>query len=127
MDPFFELFSFDGRVNRGWYFLHVVLDDLVILTIMILFLTVSAILETPILLLPAIGVILGGIWAAVAVTVKRLHDLGRPGWHWWLLMVPLYNIYLGLVLIFQRGTIGPNPFGPDPLGRPGGPEVYLSA
>ena len=120
MDPFLELFSFEGRVNRGWYFLHIVLDDLVILGLMIVLLTVGGVLGTPLFFLPMIGVILGGVWAALAVTVKRLHDLDRPGWHWWLFMIPLYNIYLGLVLLFGRGTRGPNRFGPDPLGSSGG-------
>ncbi len=119
MDPFLELFSFEGRVNRGWYFLHIVLDDLVILGLMIVLLTVGGVLGTPLFFLPMIGVILGGVWAAMAVTVKRLHDLDRPGWHWLLFMIPLYNIYLGLVLLFGRGTRGPNRFGPDPLGGPG--------
>ena len=118
MDPLIELFSFDGRVNRGWYFLHIVLDDLVIITLTILLLVMGGIFSTPLLFLPILGVIFSGIWAAIAVTVKRLHDLDRPGWHWWLLMIPLYNIYLGLVLLFGRGTIGPNRFGPDPLGSP---------
>ena len=119
MDPLIELFSFDGRVNRGWYFLHILLDDLVVLGLIIVLLTVSGILGTPLLFLPIVGVILGGVWAAIAVTIKRLHDLDRSGSHWWLLMVPLYNIYLGLVLLFGRGTMGPNRFGPDPLGDPG--------
>ena len=118
MDPLIELFSFEGRVNRGWYFLHIFLDDLVILGLMIVLLTVGGVLGTPLFFLPMIGVILGGVWAALAVTVKRLHDLDRPGWHWWLLVIPLYNVYLGLVLLFGRGTSGPNQFGPDPLGSP---------
>jgi hypothetical protein len=47
--------------------------------------------------------------------VKRLHDLDRSGAHYWLLLVPLYNIYLALLLLFKKGTTGPNRFGPDPL------------
>lgn len=47
--------------------------------------------------------------------VKRFHDLDRPGVHYWLLLIPLYNIYLGLVLLFQKGTTGPNKYGEDPL------------
>jgi uncharacterized membrane protein YhaH (DUF805 family) len=118
MDPLIELFSFDGRVNRGWYALHIIFDDLVIITLLVLLVVVSGILSTPLLFLPVLGVIFSGIWAAIAVTVKRLHDLDRPGWHWWLLMIPLYNIYLGLLLLFGKGTMGPNRFGPDPLGGP---------
>jgi len=51
----------------------------------------------------------------VLVTIRRLHDLNRSGRQWWLLMVPIYNIYLGLILWFKRGTRGPNRYGPDPL------------
>ena len=46
--------------------------------------------------------------------VRRLHDLGRPGTHYWLLLIPLYNIYLGLVLVFQGGNEGENEYGPKP-------------
>ena len=35
--------------------------------------------------------------------VKRLHDLGRPGFHYWLLLIPIYNFYLALVLLLKRG------------------------
>jgi uncharacterized membrane protein YhaH (DUF805 family) len=47
--------------------------------------------------------------------VKRLHDLGRPGSHYWLLLIPFYNFYLGLVLLFKKGDEGENKYGPDPL------------
>lgn len=47
--------------------------------------------------------------------VRRLHDLDRSGAHYWLLLVPVYNIYLGLLLLFKKGTSGPNRFGEDPL------------
>lgn len=49
------------------------------------------------------------------VTIQRLHDLNRPGSHWFLLLIPFYNIYLGLLLSFKKGTVGPNRFGEDPL------------
>jgi uncharacterized membrane protein YhaH (DUF805 family) len=47
--------------------------------------------------------------------VKRLHDLGRPGSHYWLFLIPFYGIYLCFVLLFKKGTDGSNPYGPDPL------------
>jgi len=118
MDAFFELFSTQGRANRAWYFWHILLDDLAIATLAIVLVMIGVLTGSPLVVLPILGVLAAGVWAAIAVTVKRLHDLGRPGWHWFLLGVPLYNIYLGLVLLFAKGTDGPNRFGLDPLGVP---------
>lgn len=117
MDKFFDLFTFDGRANRAWYFWHIVLDDVVLFSLVMVLAVLGSLLGSGalVLILPFLGVVLGVSWAAIAITVRRLHDLGRPGWHWWLLMIPFYNFYLGLVLLFQRGTTGPNRFGADPL------------
>lgn len=115
MDAFWELFSLEGRANRAWYFWHVILDDLVVLTALIMLVVLTGVFSTPLFLLPMAGVGLAGLWAAMAITVKRLHDIDRPGWHFALFMVPIYNIYLGAICLFQRGTAGPNQFGPDPL------------
>ena len=115
MDDFLNLFSFEGRANRAWYFWHILLDDLVMFTLAMVFIVLMIATGTPLFAVPLAGVVIGGIWAGVAVTVKRLHDLDRPGWQWWLLLVPLVNIYIGLVLLFAKGTPGPNQFGRDPL------------
>ncbi len=116
MDAFLELFSFSGRANRARYIWHVLLDDLVVVGMIAVLVIVG--MFTPLVALPAIGVALGGAWAALAVTVKRLHDLDRPGWHVLLLMIPLYNIYLSIVLFVVAGTSGDNRYGPDPLAVP---------
>ena len=50
----------------------------------------------------------------LAVTVRRLHDNGRSGWWWFLMLVPFGGIWL-LVWYCSRGTPGPNRYGPDPL------------
>lgn len=110
-----DLFSTQGRANRAWYLWHILLDDVAMFTAGMALIVLSVVTGVPLFVLPAIGVFVAGAWAGVCITVKRLHDLGRPGWHWWLLMLPIYNIYLGLVLLFQKGTDGPNVFGQDPL------------
>src|SRR5690348_4200030 len=51
----------------------------------------------------------------VSVTVRRLHDLDRSGWWFWLGLVPLVG---GLILLFwfcMKGTEGENQYGPNPL------------
>jgi uncharacterized membrane protein YhaH (DUF805 family) len=60
-------------------------------------------------------VIPGTIIISALQIVKRLHDLGRPGTHYWLMLVPFYNLYLAWVLLFKKGTTGPNQYGNDPL------------
>ena len=117
MDTLLELFSFQGRVNRQRYLFHVILDDLVIFTMLMTLVILAGAVGPGWILLPAIGVAVAGIVAATAVTVKRLHDLNRPGWHWFGFMIPIYNIFLGFQLLFEKGTDGPNAYGPDPLQR----------
>ena len=65
----------------------------------------------------AVGGIIGlvGTVMIAFAAVKRLHDLGRPGSHYWFFLVPLYNLYLGFMLLFQRGSDGNNQFGGDPV------------
>jgi uncharacterized membrane protein YhaH (DUF805 family) len=75
--------------------------------------------------------------------VKRLHDLGHPGWYLaviyggilgfgvfsavlaptlgLLMILPMMvlafaGMWYSIKMAFFRGTLGPNAFGPDPLG-----------
>ncbi len=60
------------------------------------------------------AILLVGNGLSALQMVKRLHDLDRPGTHYWLLLVPLYDLYLVLCLLFERGVRGPNRYGSDP-------------
>jgi MFS transporter, ACS family, hexuronate transporter len=55
-----------------------------------------------------------GLFAVVAFAyqaVKRLHDLDRPAWHFFLLAIPVYDLYVLILLLFKPGTPGANRFG----------------
>lgn len=52
----------------------------------------------------------------LSVTVRRLHDLDRSGWWWWLGLIPLIGWIILIVWYATKGTSGPNRFGPDPFG-----------
>ena len=52
---------------------------------------------------------------ALAVSIRRLHDLDRTGWWILLALIPLIGAIILLVWYCMRGTVGPNRFGPDPL------------
>ncbi|MFQ5624186.1 MAG: DUF805 domain-containing protein [Paracoccaceae bacterium] len=53
--------------------------------------------------------------AGISAAVRRLHDKDRSGWWYWIMLVPVVGVILLLVWFCQRGTQGPNRFGPDPL------------
>ena len=111
------MFSMDGRVNRAKYFgmvLVISVGTQVLAFAAGVGIGVGGGSEQIAGVLGLVIGILGAFTVAVQV-VKRLHDIGKPGAHYWLLLIPIYNIYLGLVLLFKKGNEGPNEYGDDPL------------
>ena len=115
METLAELFSFQGRANRSNYIIHQIVDDFIIFVLVMLMIFVGFATGVPLIVLPLAGLLIGGVTAATAVTVRRLHDMNMSGWHVLGMMVPLWNVYLGFKLVFVKGTLGPNYYGQDPL------------
>ncbi len=49
-----------------------------------------------------------------AVTVRRLHDVGRSGWMILILLIPLIGLILLLVFLVIDSDPGENQYGPNP-------------
>ena len=113
-----SLLSTQGRLSRAGYFWKgLAASGLFYAGILLSLLLNSKIAESNMLplsfwLMLGISALYGGI-----STVKRLHDLDRPGWHYWLLYIPLYSFYLGFILTFRAGTPGANTYGENPVTR----------
>jgi uncharacterized membrane protein YhaH (DUF805 family) len=58
---------------------------------------------------------LASILPTLSVIVRRLHDIDRSGWWYWIALVPLVGFILLIVWWCKRGDDGENRFGPDPL------------
>jgi uncharacterized membrane protein YhaH (DUF805 family) len=147
------LFSFNGRINRGKYWLAVLIYIAMWSTFIALCLiwlgganidNLLSFAGTALLLwLIGLLLLLAGIWSGLAVGAKRLHDRDKSGW--WILLFWLgpsilgarpaatpdfgggFILSLGAAAIAiwafvelgcLRGTLGPNQYGPDPLGHP---------
>jgi uncharacterized membrane protein YhaH (DUF805 family) len=136
------LFTFGDRINRGKYWLGVLILVLLYIAAGIVFgifyglagETVGTIIGG----IVGLAALIVGIWAGVAIGIKRLHDREKSGW-WLLLFWVLPTILsaagsalggIGLVLSLAslaisiwalvelgclKGTTGPNMYGPDPL------------
>ena len=50
----------------------------------------------------------------LAVSIRRLHDIGKSGW--WLLIniIPFVGFFWFLILTVREGDKGSNAYGPDP-------------
>ena len=55
-----------------------------------------------------------GFWIMIAITTKRYHDFGWSGFNFLWVFVPIVKIIFFLLLIFQKGTVGPNKYGEPP-------------
>ena len=104
------LFSFNGRIGRGTYWLAAFF--------IIAFTTIVALIDTIVFDyssysgIPTLLARLLIIWPSLAITIKRWHDRDKSGW--WILIgiIP----YLGLIWAFIEtgflpGTKGPNQYG----------------
>lgn len=99
--------NFQGRARRSefwWWVLFAIIVNVVAQT-------VDAAIGIPIL---SIVVALALLIPGIAVVIRRFHDVGRSGWWYFILLVPLVGFILVIYWFVQRGTVGPNDWGQDP-------------
>lgn len=59
-------------------------------------------------------IVFGTLVPVIAAAVRRLHDTGKSGWLYLLILVPFVGSIIVLVLLALPGEPGPNRYGPDP-------------
>jgi uncharacterized membrane protein YhaH (DUF805 family) len=125
-----NLFSFSGRLNRARFWLIGIASEIVLIVVVgILTVVGGGSMDMAVDgSMPTIGGgIVGGIvafvtvvavfWINLAVGVKRFHDRGKTGWWVLISLVPVIGgLWFLIECGFLRGTIGPNAYGPDPVG-----------
>ena len=106
--------NFQGRSRRAEYWWPVLLNIIVIIPLYLMMISGGALagLGGLLYLVYILAVFLPGI----AVVVRRLHDLDKSGWWYFIGLVPLIGGLLLLYWFCQPGTVGPNTYGADPKG-----------
>ncbi len=59
---------------------------------------------------------LGTLIPSLAVTVRRLHDIGKSGWFYFLILIPVVGAILLLAWECTDSEPGENAYGPNPKG-----------
>ncbi len=112
-----SLFSFRGRMRRTTYFFQSLGFSVGISLLMVIIGFFSGFVFGADSVISLVAIVLLSIASTVILAfpfVKRLHDLNLSAWFFWISIVPIVNILFGLYVLFGRGTVGPNKYGPDP-------------
>ena len=84
-------FNYQGRARRKEYWYYILIASIIIL----IGFTLDGILDTPDTLSGLAGFIL--FFPSLAVTIRRLHDIGKSGWWYLISAIPLIG---SLILLF---------------------------
>ena len=105
---------FSGRARRKEYWMFVLFNVVFAVAAIILDNLLGLVFKDigygPIYLLYVLATLIPGI----AVSVRRLHDIGKSGWYLLLGLIPCVGGIILLVFDVTPGDVGDNEYGADP-------------
>jgi uncharacterized membrane protein YhaH (DUF805 family) len=109
--------NFNGRARRSEYWYYTLMNIIIVVGIQILT-GIFAAMQSSVMAMVFGGLYiifaLASIVPSLAVTVRRLHDVGKSGSFFFITFIPLIGSIWLLVLMCTEGNSGENAYGPDP-------------
>ncbi len=113
--------DFDGRARRSEYWYFTLFNVIIIYGLMFLTGGMSLLgggdssgigggLVGILLIIYFLATVLPGI----AVVIRRLHDVGKSGWMYFIILIPLIGAIMILVYLCSDSQAGENQYGPNP-------------
>ena len=103
--------NFNGRASRQEYWMFILFNF--IFTIVVGF--IDGFLSLGFLsLLYVLAILIPGL----AVLVRRLHDVNKSGWWFFIIFIPIIGAIWMLILLCTDGNPGENSYGPSPKAAP---------
>lgn len=107
--------NFNGRARREEYWMFTLFHYIIICALAIIgglaFAATDSVFLMAILIF---GYVLATFIPSLAVTVRRLHDIGKSGWFFLIQFIPYVGGIIMLVFTVKNGDTGSNEYGPDP-------------
>jgi uncharacterized membrane protein YhaH (DUF805 family) len=101
--------GFSGRARRSEYWWFLLFNLIVSVVVGIL----ATLIKFPLLsTLVSLGLLLPG----VAVSIRRMHDIGKSGWVLLLGLIPLVGAVILIIWAVKDSQPGQNEYGPNPKG-----------
>ncbi len=110
--------TFGGRARRTEFWMFALINFIISAVLNIVQRSTGSTIVLVISVLYSLAVLIPGI----AVTVRRLHDTGRSGGWWFIVLIPIVGAIILIVFCAQDGQPGPNQYGPNPKQINAGPE-----
>jgi len=106
--------TFSGRARRKEYWMfflfNIIFSIAAIVLDNVLGIAIGSVGYGPIYILYVLAVLL----PSLAVSVRRLHDVGKSGWYLFITLIPIIGAILLLIKICSDGTPGENQYGSNP-------------
>ena len=108
--------NFDGRARRSEYWYYTLMNVIIVIALEIL-LGVGAMASSALALIVGLLLIvyaIGTLVPSIAVMVRRLHDIGKSGWWYFIALIPLAGPIWLIVLLATDSQPGSNEYGINP-------------
>lgn len=112
LDAFRNFATFEGRARRSEYWYFLLFNFIVLATLLIL----GSLINDSLGLILYIGYVLVSFVPNLALSVRRLHDVGKSGWFLFIALIPLIGGIWLIVLNCTDSDPGENEYGPNPKG-----------
>jgi uncharacterized membrane protein YhaH (DUF805 family) len=109
--------NFDGRARRSEYWYFTLMNIILIIALEVLmgvFIAMNIAIVSYLFIFLLIVASLGLIVPSIAVTVRRLHDIGKSGWFYCVSFIPLAGPIWLLVMLCTDSQAGSNEYGLNP-------------
>ncbi len=95
--------DFNGRARRTEYWMFTLVNSIIVIVLSIIGIKLLSSLYGLAVLIPGL-----------AVAVRRLHDIGKSGWMYLLMLIPLIGWIWLIILFCQDGEAEANQWGENP-------------
>ena len=111
-DAFNQYATFSGRARRSEYWYFQLFNFLT--TILIGAIAFFSFKESAVFIILLYGLVV--MLPSLALVVRRLHDIGKSGWYYFVSFIPIVGSIWILVLLATDSQYGPNEYGLNPKG-----------
>lgn len=121
--PYKNYINFKGRTRRLEYWMFILINVVIIMTLGFLGAYFEENHQSDIFFSIFAIYFLFNMVPFLALIVRRLHDMGKSGWYWFVRFIPVIGPIWLLIMLCTDSEHGPNKWGNNPKGIGNATEI----